>query len=237
MPGRLRTVHDQRQGQQRHRRCQAKPREQVEHRHIPRPPQQEIADRESDRTDHQHREGADAEIVADGAADHQQADRCDADSDGLHARRHLAERDHGERDREQRLALHDHAGKPHRHAMRDAESLRQELAEEQRGADGDQQWPRHIRLAHEQARHRRDGKAQRRHQRRRQFVERQPARHEAQAPRSRRRGSRERCRRVSFVQSRIVGQTPAWSRYQCRERRKHDVDVIIMSLAETRFER
>ena len=98
------------------------------------------------------------------------------------ARRHLAKRDDGERDREQRLALHDHAGEADRHAMRDAKGLRQKLAEKQRDADRDQERPRHIRLAHEQARHRRDGKAQRRHQRRRQFVEREPARDEAKAP-------------------------------------------------------
>ena len=97
-------------------------------------------------------------------------------------RRNLAKRQCGERHREQRLALHDHAGKPDRHAFRDRPGLRQELSEKQRDADRGEQPPGDIRLAHEQARHRRDGKAQRRHQRGREFVEREPRGHEPKPP-------------------------------------------------------
>src|SRR6478609_4706083 len=48
-----------------------------------RAPQQDVADRKTDRRDHQHGEGANAEIIADGAADHKKADCCNADADGL----------------------------------------------------------------------------------------------------------------------------------------------------------
>ncbi len=178
----LRPVGDQRQRQQRQRRHQAEPREQIEHRHPVGPPQQQIADREDDRRDHQHGKGANAEIETDGAADHQQADRGDADPGDLHARRNLAKRQRGERHREQRLALHDHAGKSDRNAFRDRPGLRQELSEKQRAANRGQEPPGDVRLAHEQARHRRDGKTQRRHQRGRELVERQPGGNESKAP-------------------------------------------------------
>ena len=141
MPGRLRAVADQRQRQQRHRGDQTQPREQVEHRHALRAPEQQIADREAERRDHQYREGADAEIIADGAADHQQADGGNADADGLPRARPLAEQQRGKADGEQRLALHDHAGKADGNAMGDGKGLRQKLAEKQREADRDQHAP------------------------------------------------------------------------------------------------
>ena len=141
MPGRLRAVADQRQRKQRDRRDQTQPREQVEHRHIRRAPEQQIAGREAERRDHQYREGADAEIVTDGAADHQQADRGNADAHRLPRARPLAEQQRGKADGEQRLALHDHAGKADGNAVGDGKGLRQKLAEEQREADRDQHAP------------------------------------------------------------------------------------------------
>jgi hypothetical protein len=66
--------------------------------------------------------------------------------------------------------------------MRDRPGLRQELAQKQRDADRDQDAPRHVRPAQEQARQRGNGKAHRRHQRRRQFVEREPRGDEARPP-------------------------------------------------------
>ena len=182
MPGRLRAVADQRQRKQRDRRDQTQPREQVEHRHIRRAPEQQVAGRKAERRDHQDRKGTDAEIVTDGAADHQQADRGNADADGLPRARPLAEQQRGKADGEQRLALHDHAGKADGNAMRDGKGLRQKLAEEQREADRDQHAPRNLRPRHEQAGQGGDGKAQRRHQFRRKFVQRDPARDKGKPP-------------------------------------------------------
>ena len=104
-------------------------------------PEQEIAGRKTERRDHQDGEGADAEIVTDGAADHQQADGGDADADALPRARPLAEQQRRKADGEQRLALHDHAGKPDRNAMRNGKGLRQKLAEEQREGDRGQYAP------------------------------------------------------------------------------------------------
>ena len=72
--------------------------------------------------------------------------------------------------------------RPTGHTVRNGPGLRQKLAEKQRAADRDQHRPGDIRPAHEQARHGRDRKAHRRHQRGREFVERQPARHEPETP-------------------------------------------------------
>jgi hypothetical protein len=89
--------------------------------------QRQIADRKADRRDHQHGESRYAEIITDGATDHQQAERRDGNANGLHARRQLLEQQRGKGDGEQRLALHDHAGQTDRHALRDGKGLRQEL--------------------------------------------------------------------------------------------------------------
>ena len=146
MPGRLRPVGDQRQRQQRQRRHQAQPGEQVEHRHVPRPPQQQIADREADRRDHQHGEGADAEIVADGAADHQQADRwrcrCrrSASRVGI-SRNAIAAKPIVNSAWLCTITLVRPTGTPCAMAI----GLRQKLAEKQRAADRDQQRPGHLR--------------------------------------------------------------------------------------------
>ena len=105
-----------------------------------------------------------------------------ADAGHLHARWALAKSQRRKRHREQRLALHDHAGEPDRHAVRDGPGLRQKLTEKQRAADGDQHSPGNLRAADKQARQRRDGKAQRRHQRRREFIECEAAGHEPQTP-------------------------------------------------------
>ena len=111
------------------------------------------------------RKCGDAEIIADGAADHQKADRGRSPMPtpciGVGTSRNISA---AKRDGEQRLALHDDAGKADRHAMRNAKGLRQELAEEQREADRDQHRPGDGRLAHQQAWQRRDREAQRRHQ-------------------------------------------------------------------------
>ena len=141
VPGRLRAIADQRQREQRHRGDQTQPREQVEHRHALRAPEQQIADREAERRDHQYCEGSNAEIIADGAADHQQANGRDTDADGLPRARPLVEQERGKTDRKQRLALHDHAGKTDGNAMGDGKGLGEKLAEKQREADRSEHAP------------------------------------------------------------------------------------------------
>ncbi len=182
VPGRRRPAADQHQREQRDRRREAQPGEQVEHRRALGAPQQQIADCKAHRRNHQHGEGLDAEIIADGGADHQQADDGNCDAERLHRRRPFSKHDHGKGNREQRLALHDHRGQADRHAVRDAIGLCQELAEKQREADRDQKRPGHFRLAHEQAWHRRNAEPQGRHQRRRKFVERDAACDKGKSP-------------------------------------------------------
>ncbi len=99
-----------------------------------------------------------------------QADRGDADSGHLQTCGNLAKRHRSKCHREQRLALHDHAGKTDGHIVRNGPGLRQKLSEKQRAADRYQHRPGNIRPAHEQARHGRNRKAHRRHQRGREFV-------------------------------------------------------------------
>ena len=161
VPRRRGPVRNEREQDQGHRRGEAQPREQVVHRRATGLPQQKVADRKADRGNHDHPECGDAEIIADGAADHQKTDRRDRDAHTLHQGRDFTENHRGQRNGKQRLALHDDAGKADRHAMRNTKGLSQELAEEQREADRNQDRPGDGRLAQEQAWQRRDREAQR----------------------------------------------------------------------------
>ena len=131
MPCRLRPIdRDQDRGQRRNGK-QTGPCRQIEHRHVARAAQQQIAEREADRRGHRQRKGQSAEVIAHREADQQQPASGDCDANDLRARRLLAEQQRGKRDGKQRLALHDHRGEARRHPVRHAVGLREKLTKDQ----------------------------------------------------------------------------------------------------------